>query len=261
MTGDITDSAVKIYESCVFDQLLGDTLRPGGLELTDQLAGAAGIGKAMKILDIACGKGATTMFLARKYECQVTGIDLSAQMISRAEGKVAAEGLSGMISFCSGDAENLPFPDESFDVVVSECAFSLMPDKEKAAGEIHRVLRRSGRLAMTDIVLRGAVDNTLRDQVGMVCCMSGAVSADEYTSLFTRAGFHSPYMEDHSDQLRKVVFRMGVTFGSMDGFMSHLPTGPCSRKTSAEHQGSAQAYLQFVKQGRPGYVLLIMSKA
>ncbi|MFZ3047621.1 MAG: DVU_1556 family methyltransferase [Desulfatirhabdiaceae bacterium] len=261
MTGNVADNAVKIYESCAFDRLLGDTLRPGGLDLTHRLAAAAGIGKAMKVLDIACGKGTTTLFLAREYKCQVTGIDLSEQMISRAESKVAAEGPSGMIHFCRGDAENLPFPGKFFDVVVSECAFSLMPDKEKAAREIHRVLRRGGRLAMTDIVLRGAVDNTLRDHVGMVCCMSGAVSAEEYTSLFTRAGFHSPYLEDHSDQLRKVAFRMGVTFGSMDGFMSRLPTGPCSRKTSAEQQGSAQAYLQFVKQGRPGYVLLIMSRS
>jgi len=260
MTGTVADNAVNIYESCAFDQLLGDTLRPGGLDLTERLAAAAGIGKAMKILDIACGKGTTALFLARKYECQVTGIDLSEQMISQAESKVAEEGLSGMINFYRGDAENLPFPDESFDVVVSECAFSLMPDKEKAAGEIHRVLRRSGRLAMTDIVLRGAVDNALRERAGTVCCMSGAVSVEDYTSLFTRAGFHSPYLEDHSDQLRKVAFRMGVSFGSMDGFMSHLPTGPCSRKISAKQQGSAQAYLQFVKQGRPGYVLLIMSR-
>lgn len=261
MTGDSTDSAVKIYESRAFDRLLGDTLRPGGLELTARLAGAAGIQTAMKVLDTACGKGTTTLFLAREYRCQVTGIDLSEQMISLAESKVAAEGLSGMVNFCRGDAENLPFRNESFDVVVSECAFSLMPDKEKAAVEIHRVLRSGGKLAMTDIVLRGAVDNALRSQVGFARCMSGAVSAEEYMRLFTRAGFHSPYLEDHSGQLRKVAFQMGVTFGSMDRFVSRLPNWPRRSETSAESESSTQAYLQFVKQGRPGYVLLLMPKS
>lgn len=261
MTGDTADSAVKICESCALDRLLGDTLRPGGLELTARLACAAGIRTSMRVLDTACGKGTTPLFLAREYGCQVTGIDLSEEMISLAESKVAAEGLSGMVHFCRGDAENLPFQNESFGVAVSECAFSLMSDKEKAAVGIHRVLRRGGRLAMTDIVLRGAVDNALRSQLGMACCMSGAVSAEEYTSLFTRAGFHSPYLEDHSDQLRKVAFQMGITFGSMDRFVSRLPTGPCRRKTSAEPQSSAQAYLQFVKQGRPGYILLVMTRS
>jgi ubiquinone/menaquinone biosynthesis C-methylase UbiE len=260
MHGNVADSAVRMCESCAFDQLLGDALHPGGLELTSRLANLAGIQPSIRVLDVACGKGKTCIFLARKYGFRLTGIDLSEQMISLAESKAAAEGLSDMVKFCRGDAESMPFQDESFDVVVSECVFSLMPDKMKAAREIHRVLRRGGRLAMTDIVLRGTVDNALRSQLGMACCMSGAVSAEEYTSLFTRVGFQSPYLEDHSDQLRKVAFQMGLTFGSMDRFASLLPAGPCRRKTSAETPSSADAYLHFVKQGRPGYLLLVMTK-
>jgi ubiquinone/menaquinone biosynthesis C-methylase UbiE len=260
MSRDAADSDVKIYESCVFDRLLGDTLRPGGLELTTRLADAAGIQTSMQVLDTACGKGTTSLYLGRKYGCRVTGIDLSEQMISVAKLKVAAEGLSGMIQFCHGDVEEMPFQDESFDVVISECAFSLMPDKEKASKEIHRVLKKGGKLAMTDIVLRGEVNNTLRSQVGMVCCMSGAASAEEYITLLSRVGFDSPYLEDYSDQLRKVAFQMGIAFGSVERFMSLVPTGPCRRKTVAEPQSSAQAYSQFVKQGRPGYILLVMTR-
>ncbi len=261
MRRDAPDSTVTLYESCAFERLLGDTLRPGGLELTARLAETAGIQTSMRVLDTACGKGTTSLFLAREYGCRVTGIDLSEQMISLAESKAAAEGLSGIAQFCHGDVENLPFQDESFDVVISECAFSLMPDKPKAATELRRVLKKSGKLAMTDIVLRGKVDDSLRSRLHMAYCMSGAVSAEEYTHLFSRAGFHSPYVEDHSEQLRKVAFQMGIAFGSMSGFMSQIPTGPCRCKTSAEpHPSAQQAYMQFVKQGRPGYMLMVLTR-
>lgn len=260
MRRNVSDSAVKMYESCAFDRLLGDTLRPGGLELTARLANAAGVQKSMRVLDTACGKGTTSLFLAREFGCRVTGLDLSEQMLSLAEGKAAAEGLSGMVHFCHGDAEEMPFEDESFDIVISECAFSLMPDKEKAAMEMRRVLKKNGKLAMSDIVLRGEVDSALRSQVGNICCMPGAVSTEEHISIFSRTGFHNPYLEDHSDQLRKVVFQMGIAFGSMDRFVSSLPAGPCRIKTSAETHCSAQAYQQFIKQGRPGYILLVMTR-
>ncbi|MDX9763165.1 MAG: methyltransferase domain-containing protein [Desulfomonilia bacterium] len=261
MRRDAPDNTVKLYESCAFERLLGDTLRPGGLKLTARLANTAGIQSSMQVLDTACGKGTTSLFLAREYGCRVTGIDLSEQMISLAESRAAAEGLTGMARFCHGDVEDLPFQDESFDVVISECAFSLMPDKPKAAVEIHRVLKKSGKLAMTDIVLRGKVDDALRSRLHMAYCMSGAVSAEEYMRLFARAGFHSPYQEDHSEQLRKVAFQMGIAFGSMGGFMNQIPAGPCRCKTSAEtHHSAQQAYMQFVKQGRPGYILLVMTR-
>ena len=65
MTEDAKESAVKLYESCVFAELLGDTLRPGGLELTAKLAEIGGISQHHAVLDIACGKGTTAFFLAR----------------------------------------------------------------------------------------------------------------------------------------------------------------------------------------------------
>lgn len=254
------ESAVKLYESCVFDRLLGDTLRPGGLELTARLARIAGIRENHTVLDIACGKGTTALFLAHEYHCQVIGIDLSHQMVALCRQKAEQDGLADRVSFLLGDGEILPFRNGSCDTVISECSFSLLPNKEAAARDIWRVLKPGGKLAMTDIILRGEVDHRLRSQVSFACCLAGARRAEEYINLLERAGFQSPYLEDHSSELRKVAFQLGTTLGSLDTLLDRLPAGPCQRKEKTDGTPSAQSYQQFLRLGRPGYALLIMTR-
>ncbi|TET42942.1 MAG: class I SAM-dependent methyltransferase, partial [Dehalococcoidia bacterium] len=105
MTEKAKEDAVKLYESCVFDQLLGETLRPGGLKLTARLAEVADINGNHVVLDIACGKGTTAFFLAREYDCRVIGIDLSDKMISLCRGRTEGEEVTGRVSFLLGDGE------------------------------------------------------------------------------------------------------------------------------------------------------------
>ncbi len=257
---DAKQSAVRLYESCVFDRLLGDTLRPGGLALTARLAQVAGISAGHTVLDIACGRGTTAFFLAQQYDCHVTGTDLSTKMITSCRSRAEHE-KEMRVSFVRADAENLPFCGDSFNVVISECSFSLLPDKETAARNIWRVLKPGGKLVMTDIILRGAVDNQLRDQVAFACCLGGAWRLDEYIRLFERAGFQSPYSEDHSHEMKKVAFQLGMTFGSVGNLLAKVPAGPCEHKKEvANGVYSAQSFQQFLKAGRPGYALLVMTK-
>ncbi len=260
MTEKAKEAAVKLYESCVFDQLLGETLRPGGLKLTTRLAEVADISKNHIVLDIACGKGTTVFFLAREYGCYVIGIDLSDKMIASCRGKAESETVTGEVSFLLGDAENLPFNDASFDTVISECSLSLLPNKEIAARDIGRVLKSGGKLVMTDIILNGEVDEALRSQVTFACCLAGARRAEEYFNLFEQAGFQSPYMEDHSRELGKVAFQLGMAFGSIDNFVGKLPEGPCQRKGTSDATTSIQSYHEFLRLGKPGYALMAMTK-
>ena len=260
MTEAAKESAVKLYESCAFDQLLGETLRPGGLELTARLARVAGIGKNHTVLDIACGKGTTAFLLAREYGCRVIGIDLSNKMISACRRKADEEKEADRVSFLVGDAENLPFRTGAFDVVISECSFSLLPDKETAARDIKRVLKSGGKLVMTDIILRGEVSKELRSQITFACCLAGAWQVGEYVSLLQEIGFQSPYIEDHSHELGKVGYQIGITFGSIDNFLGSLPAGPCRRKGVTDSTPSVESYQEFLKLGRPGYALVAMTR-
>jgi ubiquinone/menaquinone biosynthesis C-methylase UbiE len=260
MTEAAKEEAVKLYESCVFDRLLGETLRPGGLKLTTRLAEVAGISKNYLVLDIACGKGATAFFLAREYGCRVIGIDLSDKMISSCRTRAEEKKVTGRVSFLLGDGENLPFRDSSFDTVISECSFSLLPNKEIAARDIRRVLKSGGKLVMTDIILKGEVSKELRSQVSFACCLAGARRVEEYINLFERVGLQSPYMEDYSHELRKVAYQLGITFGSIDNFLAGLPAGPCQRKEAEDSTPSILSYQEFLRLGRPGYALVAMSK-
>jgi arsenite methyltransferase len=261
MTKGEKKSDVESYESCIFDQWLGETLRPGGLELTARVAEIGGIGQNHTVLDIGCGKGTTAIFLCEKHNCRVIGIDLSDKMISFCRSKIRTKQLIEKMSFILGDGESLPFSDSSFDTVISECSFSLFLDKERAANEIGRVLKTGGKLLMTDIILRGEVSEDSRSQIGFPCCMAGAQRIEEYISLFARIGLKSTRIEDHSPELEKLIYYLGVTFGPIDDFLSRLPAGPCQQKrTIKESSSSIESFWNFIEAGRPGYALIAMTK-
>jgi SAM-dependent methyltransferase len=98
-----------------------------------------------RVLDVACGSGNLALLAARRY-CDVTGIDIAENLVDRARKRAAAEGLE--IDFRVGDAQALPYPDESFDVVTSIFGVMFAPDQERAARELLRVCRPGGRIAL-----------------------------------------------------------------------------------------------------------------
>jgi arsenite methyltransferase len=247
-------------ESCIFNELLGETLRPGGLELTAHIAAIADIKANQMVLDIGCGKGTTAVFLAQQYSCSVTGIDLAEKMIFSSQAKAAERNLNGRVSFLIADGEHLPFDETSFDVVISECTFSLLPDRERAARDIQRVLKPKGRFVLTDIILRGKVDQYLQSKISFPCCLSSSASIEECLQLFKKTGFDPYYVEDQSDRLEEISFRLGLAMGDLNQFENHILQGPCRKKGQVESSTSPEIFWDFLKQGKPGYAAIIMNK-
>jgi arsenite methyltransferase len=255
---DYTSSTVQ--EACIIDQLLGDTLRPGGLDLTAHAAALAGIRTHHRVLDVGCGKGTTAVYLAQQYACSVTGIDLSVPMIMSSRARAAEKGLAGKISFLLADGENLPFNDGSFDAVMCECALSLMPHQEQAAREIQRVLKPQGRWVFTDIILRGNAERSVQNQVCFPCCLSGSSSLEEYLQLFRKTGFDPYHVEDQSDKLQEIGFHLGLALGDMDQAKMHNLYGSCRQKHRKPALFSTEMLCQFLGQSKPGYAIIIMNK-
>jgi len=131
----------------------------------DVLASYCGVGnpfslgplnKGEAVLDIGCGAGVDTLVAAIMVgtEGRVTGIDLIPEMLKRARTNLKKTSLKN-VTLREGSAEKLPFPDETFDVVISNGVFNLIPDKAKALREVFRVLKPSGRFLLADQILLG----------------------------------------------------------------------------------------------------------
>ena len=137
-----------------------ESLHPGGLELTRELAELCNINKGTSVLDVASGTGESACFLSERFGAHVVGIDLSDQMIGRAEEKRRARALN-LVEFRRADAADLPFPDAAFDVVICECALCFF-DKEKVLGEMARVVKPGGRVGIHDLCWKESAPDDLR---------------------------------------------------------------------------------------------------
>jgi SAM-dependent methyltransferase len=130
-------------------------LLPAGERLVDRLEVRAG----ERVLDVACGTGNATLPAARRG-ARVTGLDITPRLLQVAEAKAGAEGLA--IEWVEGDAMSLPFPDGSFDVVLSTFGCMFAPDQERTAAELVRVLRSAGRLGVAAWSPTGAIGGMFR---------------------------------------------------------------------------------------------------
>lgn len=128
--------------------------------VADHTVRSARIRAGERVLDLACGTGNATL-MARARGAWVTGLDLTPELLAVARKRALDEGYDA-ITWEFGDAENLPFPDSYFDVVISSCGVMFAPDQLKAASEIARVTKRGGRIALQAWTPEGGVGQMFR---------------------------------------------------------------------------------------------------
>jgi len=153
----------------------------------------AGIKKGDHVLDLGSGAG-NDCFVARVIVGEtgkVTGIDMTEQMIKKAKENCVKLGYTN-VEFVSGDIEEMPFDENIFDVVISNCVLNLVPDKSKAFREIFRVLRSGGHFCVSDVVVRGTLPEKMKKDAEMYAgCVSGASEMNEYMKFIKEAGFRN----------------------------------------------------------------------
>ena len=151
----------------------------------------AGIKQGDHVLDLGSGAG-NDCFVARSLvgeKGKVTGIDMTEQMIRKARENSLKLGYTN-VGFISGDIEEMPFGENIFDVVISNCVLNLVPDKSKAFLEIFRVLRNGGHFCVSDVVIRGTLSEKMKKDAEMYAgCVSGASEMNDYMKFIQDAGF------------------------------------------------------------------------
>ena len=151
----------------------------------------AQIKKGDTVIDLGSGAG-NDCFVARAAtgeDGKVIGIDFTPAMIEKARENAKKAGFYN-VEFREGDIEKMPITSNMADVVVSNCVLNLVPDKDKVISEIFRVLKPGGHFSISDIVLVGALPESLRKSAEMYAgCVSGAVQKDEYMGIINETGF------------------------------------------------------------------------
>jgi ArsR family transcriptional regulator len=151
----------------------------------------ASINEGDVVLDLGSGAGFDAFIARRKVgeSGRVIGVDMTPEMIKKALEAAEKQGYDN-VEFRLGDIEDLPVKGNSVDVVISNCVINLAPDKKKVFEEAYRVLKRNGKMFISDIVLLEELPEESRKDEGLLCgCVGGALMRDDYIRIAKDAGF------------------------------------------------------------------------
>ena len=171
--GEVPETAIKASLGCGNPTALAE-LKPGEI-----------------VLDLGSGGGVDVLLSARRVgpSGKAYGLDMTDEMLSLAEENKRKSGLTN-VEFLKGEIENIPLPDNSVDVIISNCVINLSRDKDRVLKEAFRVLKSGGRFAVSDVVVRGEVPAEIKKNIELwVGCIAGALSDQEYVAKLAKAGF------------------------------------------------------------------------
>ena len=172
-TGEVPDTALQASLGCGNPTALAE-LKPGET-----------------VLDLGSGGGIDVLLSARRVgpTGKAYGLDMTDEMLALAEENKRKSGLAN-VEFLKGEIEHIPLPDNSVDVIISNCVINLSGDKDRVLREAFRVLKPGGRFAVSDVVIRGEVPPAIRKSMELwVGCIAGALSETDYRSKLATAGF------------------------------------------------------------------------
>lgn len=183
----------------------------------------AGITEGDHVLDLGSGAG-NDCFIARSIVGEsgwVTGLDFTTDMIEKARNNSEKLGYRNM-EFIQGDIENMPLPENRYNVVVSNCVLNLVPDKHRAFAEIMRVLKPGGHFCISDVVTKGNLPENLRKDAEMYAgCVAGAMNMQEYLQIIEQQGFEKiTFHKQKAIEIPERVLNNFLTNGEVSDFRS-----------------------------------------
>ena len=205
--------------------------RQAQINLIEELLIYAQVNDADNILDVGCGIGGSTLYLSQKFNSNVTGITLSPVQVSRAKQRAQEANLSNKAQFHLANALEMPFDDNTFDLVWSLESGEHMPDKQKFLQECHRVLKPGGKLIMatwchrsTSSLAGELTDDEKRhlEKIYQVYCLPYVISIPEYEELIHSCGFKDIKADDWSIAVAPfwdVVIDSALTFEAIIGLV------------------------------------------
>ena len=232
----------SVYENKDMRGITGDTLRPGGMFLTDRAIKICDFIENDKILDVGCGMGVTVERLKSIYNLNAFGVDPSLKLRELGQQKYGNHNIE------FGRGEELPHKNKFFDGVMAECTMSLMEDFKKTITECNRVLKDKGYFIISDVYARKPeyLEELQKHKVNS--CMRGLLNIENLKETLINSGFEIISYEDWTDLLKQLMVKIIFKYGSMSAFWEIATCSSC---------GDFQEKLTICK---PGYFLLIAQK-
>jgi tocopherol O-methyltransferase len=203
--------------------------RQAQIDLIEELLRWAEVQQASQIIDVGCGIGGSSLYLAQKFNAAVAGITLSPVQANRASQRASAAGLANRAQFQVADALGMPFPDQSFDLVWSLESGEHMPDKQKFLQECQRVLRPGGKLIMATWCHRDISTQPLSadeqrhlEKIYQVYCLPYVISLPQYEAIAADLSFQQIRTVDWSEAVApfwNVVIDSALTPAALVGLV------------------------------------------
>ncbi|HEY9643982.1 MAG TPA: methyltransferase domain-containing protein [Coleofasciculaceae cyanobacterium] len=232
--------------------------RQAQIDLIEELLKWADVREAKQILDVGCGIGGSSLYLAEKFHADATGITLSPVQSNRAIARAQAAGLSSRTTFQVADALDMPFADQSFDLVWSLESGEHMPDKQKFLQECYRVLKPGGKLILVTWCHRPITspnqpltpdEQKHLEKIYRVYCLPYVISLPEYEAIAQGLQFQQIRTADWSAAVAPfwdVVIDSAVTPGAVLGLLrSGWTTIQAALSLSLMQQGYRQGLIRF----------------
>jgi len=232
------------YESKHMRDVTGITLRPGKFILTDKAVQFCKFSSEDSIIDLGSGMGATVNYLYEKYGIKAVGIDPSQKLIDIGIDKYKN------INLVKGRGEEIPFPNQSFHGVFSECTMSLMSDVNLVIEEVSRVLKNEGWFIITDVYAKKPQYADQLNRLSVNSCMRGLHDLEVLKKALVKQGFKIMLFEDCSDMLKELMVKIIFTYGSMSIFWNK----------AAECSINGEEFHKILKLCKPGYFIMVAKK-
>jgi len=235
-------------------------LRPGGIEATDWIIEKADIKPDSKVLEVACNMGTTLIYIAKKYGCDIIGVDLDENALEKAKENIKENGLQEKVKVMKADAFSLPFNDSSFDVVINEAMLTMLlrDKKEIALKEYYRVLKPGGVLITQDVVLfTDNADRAKELRIGLSRAIHVNVEpliSEQWRERFEKVGFK---VEEKSGPMTLMSIPGMLKDEGVSGAFNIIRTG--LKKENKEYFQNMRSYMMDNKK-ELGYICFVGRK-
>ena len=216
------------------------------------------MGKDDRLLDVACGRGASAIMAAQVYKCHVAGVDADHRALEEAHTDARRYRLDDLVRFYQSDAESLPFSSAHFDAVLCECSTSLFSDKQFAYREMARVLRPGGRLAMSDVTFRPEIlPEPLDTPLAKALCVPVGMGPEDYVKHMEQVGLSVQSKADYSITISELLDKVQSLLGAD---LLEALAGRSGQDMLGQAAEALQCARQLVNQGDLGYWTFIAQK-